>query len=287
MGACKTFALAGALVMGATAVATGADMPPPPMPAYPVAPLRGSIDASGIYLRGDVGMGSMGDAKASYQNLGSFTPTSLTYQNGSMGNVGFFGLGVGYQFNSWLRFDVTGELRGTAKLDFNDKWTTPTLTGTNSVRGHLNSSVFLANAYVDLGNWHGLTPFLGAGAGVVYHKVSRLDDSGTNSPNPQTTPPTINLSSGSFDGKSKTNFAWALMAGVAYDVTPNVKLELGYRYLNMGKAESGTACAFSCPPNSYVRFRDIQSHDIKFGVRWLLGGPEYAPPPMPIVVRKG
>ena len=56
----------------------------------------------------------------------------------------------------------------------------------------------------------------------------------------------------------------------------------------MGKAESGVACSFTCPPGVSVRFRDIQSHDIKLGFRWLLGGSDYAPPPpTPIVVRKG
>ena len=35
--------------------------------------------------------------------------------------------------------------------------------------------------------------------------------------------------------RSTTNFAWALMAGLDFNVTQNLKLELGYRYLNMGK----------------------------------------------------
>ncbi|MBN9062876.1 MAG: hypothetical protein BGP06_11215 [Rhizobiales bacterium 65-9] len=285
MGAFKTFALAGALVMGATAVASGADLPPPPLPNYP-APLRGSIDASGIYIRGDVGMGVMGDVKGSYHNLGpAFAATTINYHNGEFGNVGFAGVGVGYQFNNWLRFDLTGELRGSAKIAFRDTYANPFQTGTNSISGTLNSSVFLANAYIDLGNWYGLTPFIGAGVGFAHHRVSPLDDVGTNSPIPQTVPPTVNVAVGGFEGKSKNNVAWALMAGLAYDVTPNVKMELGYRYLNMGKAESGAACALTCPPGSYVGVRDIQSHDIRLGIRWLLSGPEYAPPPY--VVRKG
>ncbi|WP_342360708.1 outer membrane protein [Terrarubrum flagellatum] len=282
MGALNTFALAGALVIGATAVASGADLPPPPM-AYPAAPLRGSIDASGVYLRGDVGMGVMGNVKGTYQNLPA--TTSVTYNDGSYGNVGFAGIGIGYQFNNWFRFDVTGELRGTAKIGFRDTYSdTFGNRGTNSISGHLNTSVFLANAYVDMGNWHGFTPFLGAGVGAAYHRVSALDDIGNSLPAAGGGP---FAAVGGFDGKSKTSLAWALMAGVAYDVTPNVKLELGYRYLNMGKAESGLACTLTCLPGTSVKIRDIDSHDIKLGFRWLLGGPDYAPPPIPVVVRKG
>lgn len=283
MGAFNTAALAGALVISATAVAMGADMPPPPMPAYPPAPLRGSIDASGIYLRGDVGMGVMTETKATYQNLPA--TTAVTYNYGDYGNVGFAGIGVGYQFNNWFRFDVTGELRGNAKIAFRDSYSDAFGNrGTNSITGTLRSSVFLANAYVDLGNWYGLTPFLGAGVGFAAHKVSSLDDVGNALPAAGGGP---FAAVGSFNGKSKTNVAWALMAGLAYDVTPNVKMELGYRYLNMGKAESGVACQITCPAGVSIGFRDIQSHDIRLGFRWLLSGPDYAPPPQPFVVRKG
>lgn len=285
MGAFKTVALAGALVISATAVAIGADMPPPPMPAYPPAPLRGSIDASGIYLRGDIGMGVMSEVKASYRNIPA--TTAVAYSYGDYGNVPFGGVGVGYQFNNWFRFDVTGELRGNAKIAFRDSYTDALgNSGVNSVSGTLRSAVFLANAYVDLGNWYGLTPFLGAGVGVANHKVSALDDIGNSMPAGGGGP---FAAVGSFNGKSKNSLAWALMAGLAYDVTPNVKLELGYRYLNMGKAESGVACAMTCPPGASIGFRDIQSHDIRLGFRWLLGGPDYAPapPPTPFVVRKG
>ncbi len=56
MGSLKTFALAGAMALGASA-ATAADLaypaPPPPEPLG----LKGTI-SSGFYLRGDIGVGS-------------------------------------------------------------------------------------------------------------------------------------------------------------------------------------------------------------------------------------
>jgi opacity protein-like surface antigen len=284
MRALKTFALAGGLIIGAASLASAADLPPPP-PAYPPAPLRGTVDA-GIYLRGDVGVGLMGDVRGSISPLPA-TVATITYDDGSFGHVGFAGVGLGYQFNSWFRFDVTGELRTSARLKFRDSYTTsvpPPDSGVNSYTGSLSTALFLANAYIDLGNWHGLTPFLGAGVGFARHRVHGVDDSGV-----AVTGGVPSVTYGFFSDASRTNFAWALMAGLAYDVTPNVKLELGYRYLNMGKANSGPLafCSGGCPvPTPSVRIRQIESHDIRLGFRWLLSGPDYAPPPM-AVMRKG
>lgn len=33
-----------------------------------------------------------------------------------------FGVGVGYQFNNWLRFDMTGEFRGKSLFIAQDKY---------------------------------------------------------------------------------------------------------------------------------------------------------------------
>ena len=76
--------------------------------------------------------------------------------------------------------------------------------------------------------------------------------------------------------KSKTNLAWALHAGVAYDVNPNLKLEIGYSYLNMGSADSGDIRSSFLNTNTrlnYLRMKDIQSHDLKIGMRWTFGDP--------------
>ena len=42
---------------------------------------------------------------------------------------------------------------------------------------------------------------------------------------------------------SEWKFAWALHAGVAYNVTNNFKMELAYRYLNMGDVNTSTSSA--------------------------------------------
>lgn len=282
MGLLKSIALTSGMVLTTTIAAFAADLsaPPPPLPAAPV-PLRGSIDQSGIYLRGDIGVGVMGSTNARYNDpLGTLATATVTYHQGSYANIPFGGVGVGYQFNNWLRADITGEIRGTSRFHFGDSYVNtapPGTTGTNVMHGKLSTNLIMANAYADLGNFNGWTPFVGAGVGMAFHKLGNIQDMGTASPGGLGPFPSF----GYYPSKTKSNVAWALMAGLAYDVAPNVKLEASYRYLNMGKVASGTGCP-TCPAGVTIGLNKVDSHDFKFGVRWLLGAAEPAPMPMPM-----
>ena len=66
--------------------------------------------------------------------------------------------------------------------------------------------------------------FVGAGVGFAHSKLARPDRRRSRQRLRADT--------------SKTNFAWALHAGVGYAVTQNLKLELSYRYLNTGTFKS-------------------------------------------------
>jgi len=85
---------------------------------------------------------------------------------------------------------------------------------------------------------------------------------------------------------SKWNFAWAAHAGLAYQVSPNLTLELAYSYVDLGSGTTGAITTFDGFTRGNVfKFNDITSHDLKLGVRWNLDNPPvYEPPPL---VRKG
>jgi opacity protein-like surface antigen len=304
MGSLKTLALAGAMAVGAFTAAKAADFPlapPPPPPPEPVA-LRGAV-GGGWYLRGDVGVGAQSYDKldvtvngvnpAVLANVTSFRTVAPQRSVAT-----FAGLGVGYQFNSWLRVDVTGEYRGAA---FNGRDHVGYLGGggipvqqINNYRADIATFVGLVNAYVDLGTWNCLTPYLGAGIGFANHRINGFTDTGLNRPAGQQFD---NISYAYGDSASKTNLAWALMAGVSYDVTSNLKLDVGYRYLNMGDGPSiglnGAAGAL-VNPSSAVRFKRIDSHDFRIGMRWNFNDPNccgvkeqpVAYEPAPHVIRK-
>jgi opacity protein-like surface antigen len=282
MGCFRPTATARALTIAAgvfaPCLASAADLLPPPPPPPPP-PME---FAGGWYLRGDVGAGALDLRKTIAVDV-SATPSPYKYDRveDHVGDQVFVGGGVGYQFNAWLRGDVTAEYRTKADWRFGARDTTwdEKGKGYNITTGKFSSVVAMANGYVDLGTWYGVTPFIGGGVGVAHHMFSGVTDEGFG-----------DYAGGIGYGREhdKTNFAWALHAGLGYDVTQNLKLELAYRYLNMGTAVSGVV---TCIPGTceeglktVYKAKDLTSHDVKIGFRYLLGGPVVAaamPPLMP------
>ncbi len=142
--------------------------------------------------------------------------------------------------------------------------------GTDTYHASKNEWVVLANAYVDLGTWWCVTPFIGAGVGGARVSINNFTDQGL-----------ANLGAGALpglafgDNVSKWNLAWALHAGLAYRVSPNFTVELAYRYLDMGDGLTGDLRTFDGTNNinNPMTFRNITSHDLKLGVRWNLESP--------------
>lgn len=283
----KSFLVAGGLVIASTLAASAADMlPPPPPPMAPPPP----AEFSGWYLRGDVGVAKQ---KAKTWSHGDVTAApGGRFINSFTGDAAFAGVGVGYQFNNWLRFDVTGEVRSSASIGATDtyNWTCAFVGGScgaigqvvprsNIWTGQREAIVGLANVYVDLGTWHGLTPFIGAGIGGSWNHVFGVKDFD----------PSEFGGAGFASDTRKWSMAYALHAGLAYSVTSNVKLEMGYRYLNMGTASIGTLTCLplgNCNPTGRTgKIADNEAHEIKLGMRWLFA--DYAPAPaFPPVIRK-
>jgi opacity protein-like surface antigen len=247
-------------------LASAADMPSllPPV-ELPVVEDFGS----GWYLRGDLGMSNQ-NFKNLHQRLYDVPGTNVEGVGMGFDGASFFGLGVGYQFNDWMRFDVTGEYRSKSNFHGSDNISFPGGANVDNYSGSKSEWVVLANAYVDLGTWYRLTPYIGAGVGGAYNKITGFRDDGVNYAGG------VQSSSTTYaEDNGKFNFAWALYAGLSYKVTPTVSLELGYRYLNLGGAQTGATRAFdgSFTNGGPFSFNNIYSHDFKIGVRWLLDAP--------------
>jgi opacity protein-like surface antigen len=283
---CVKFFIAAGAASLLSSMALAADLPYTPTYIPPVE------EFGGWYLRGDIGMTNQSFGSLHSQNI-DFVNTNFP---GSLQNHGFgfdsstsFDLGAGYQFNNWLRADITGEYRGKANLHGSQSIPTNSAFAlannqveVNNYTGSKSEWVFMANAYVDLGTWWGVTPFVGAGIGTARNTISGFRDDGFTAPNFGAV---SGVSTFYGDDASKWNFAWALHAGLSYRVTPNVSLELAYRYINLGDGMTGATHAFdgSVVADPFI-LKNITSQDVKFGVRWDLDAPTtYAPP----LIRKG
>ena len=78
-----------------------------------------------------------------------------------------------------------------------------------------------------------------------------------------------------------TNFAWDVAAGLLYHITPNFLLDMSYRYVDMGKMNTG-AIACNGGPASGCAYEsqhfNMVSNELMLGMIWLLTEPGYAPP---------
>lgn len=138
-------------------------------------------------------------------------------------DAGVFGLGVGARLSDLMRVDLTADYRSPA--DFSVRgW-----------RGEASATTLLANLYLDLGTWHGLTPYVGAGVGASHVALSGAADA------------------------EGWGLAWAVMAGGTVTLAPNWQLDLGYRYLSIENAEMG----------GVLSQISQAAHEVRLGVRYL------------------
>lgn len=232
MGRVWLLLVSGALA-GGNAIA--ADMPGnwlPPAPSLHGIPRLGP--ASNWYVRGDLGYAWFGVDRA------VAAPGFLSPSDNALDRTAVIGGGIGYK-GSWLRTDVT--------LDYSATGYRGTILAPGDATAKVGALSALFNGYLDLGTWYGLTPYLGGGAGVSQIKMT--DYTSTLAP-----PFTPGLSN------TQWKFAWAVMGGTAYSITPNFAVDLGYRYLNLGDVSTASDAA------GEMTLKNLAAHEVRVGVRW-------------------
>jgi opacity protein-like surface antigen len=282
-----------------TTAAFAADMqvlPPPPPPPYQPPPMAYAPPPvvvpqplGGWYLRGDVGVGvqTFTSFDHSQTNSAFVWPASWTIVQQSLQDTSIFGGGVGYEFNNWFRADVTAEYRTKAMFKTIGSYTNFCAGGGTCfdvTQGNLSSTVVMANAYVDLGTWWCLTPYVGAGIGGAYNRTTGVQDMGLNSDGTTGFGFTMN-------DASQWSLAWNAQAGLTYNVTNNFKVDLNVRYLHLGSPETSEVFCQNTPacPGAYYNLTNTSSWDVRLGLRWLLQ-PETPPvmmAPMPSLMSRG
>ncbi|ANT48766.1 outer membrane protein [Mesorhizobium amorphae] len=217
---------------------------------------------SGWYLRGDIGY-AFSHPFDHEETPAGFTSKSSLFD----GSVG-----MGYHFNDYLRAELNFGILPTNR--FGDNFITTcdgsiTTTVTNVTTGTLVSQTnapasapcngsniannkaysLMANGYIDLGTYVGLTPYIGGGLGVVYSKYNRAigqrdcaETTTTNTAGGFQTVDQFNCDdpagyAGAVASKGSYDLAYALAAGVSYQVTKNVSVDLGYEYFAIPDAE--------------------------------------------------
>lgn len=279
MGFVKLVAALG-LVTSCSVAAHAAELPPlPDAPALPAAESAGNW-----YVRGDFGAASYATSRWT-QALTGLQPgdqlLSGAFTTKSIREGAFAGVGLGYELHPWIRADITAEYRASARLRgaFQETVLNPStpfaFLGHTELAGSLQTMVAMANAYADLGTWFGFTPYLGAGLGLARHELggvsglgfasagTTLSHAASGAPSPVAFSQTAK--------ETRTNAAWSLMAGLSYSLSPNLKLDLGYRHLDLGDIRSGSIACLCRESSNGIKAKNVASNEIRLGIRWLFG----------------
>ncbi|MEQ1698314.1 MAG: acyloxyacyl hydrolase [Hyphomicrobiaceae bacterium] len=232
--------------------------------------------ASGpCYFRADVGYSWSNDPTIKWPvNNDAFNlANGTTYANGDAvsnatrenGMLAEAGVGCGWGGSRGVRVEAMFGYRGERKIDGEPVFyagvpTDPIPTTTEDpLHTSVRTTTFMLNAYKDLGNFGGFTPYLGAGIGAAYHKLDDVYFTGN-----------ANLTN-RIHGDNDLAFAWSLMAGVGYQISDRATLDVGYRYIDMGKISSQRSDTGG-GVNPAVHFDDLTAHEVKVGLRYNFGG---------------
>lgn len=233
------------------------------------------------------------DALYAFHRIDEFEQPELADLGGGFvdhdaGEAFGLGVGLGWQLSNWLRFDLTGEYRFRSDVKAVDHArvdvTGPdgTIEAGTTYEGKLSSLVGLMNLYADLPVSSGFVPYLGAGIGVSRTRFSEFhalsDGTFTDALSGAVTSSSVKSQAG---GASSTNFAWALMAGASVALDDTTKLDLGYRYLNLGAGLAASTDIINCEcgtVGSPLEAHNLESHEIRVGLRWALDAADISPP---------
>jgi opacity protein-like surface antigen len=256
-------ALFAALLAGVAGPVFAADFVEPPVvePAPPLPVYEQPVEYGGWYIRGDIDYHWSKFRGADYITYGD-PPGTGRFDDGELEGAFSAGAGVGYQINQHFRTDLTADWM--SKSDFRGSTSGICLDGdpcTSTDTSSYTALLLLANAYVDIGTWHGITPYVGAGIGGAWVKWDTLHNV---------------TEDGSFEhsGGKGWRFAYAAMAGASYCLTDRVKLDVGYRYSHI---EGGKMFDFASNVGP-GHDKGINVHEVRGGLRYQFGNSNCAQP---------
>ena len=201
--------------------------------------------------------------------------------------------GVGGTRNTALvcpQSPTTGVVAATTGLPAGNLYNTSDIcNGSTNLKQYNNT--FLANGYVDLGTYGGFTPYVGGGLGLNMNVATgsfnayQTSDGQVYAPNltpaagfpqvwvnqqgqPISPQPAVAFGQQYWSrsiSSTTYSFAWALSAGLGFQLNPSTTLDIGYRYLNSG------ATTRLINPQTGLTFRQNNaSQQLRVGIRYVL-----------------
>tara|TARA_R110002020_G_scaffold5179_2_gene21905 strand:+ start:3291 stop:4121 length:831 start_codon:yes stop_codon:yes gene_type:complete len=231
---------------------------------------------SGWYLRGDLGYSVKTRGAATNYSIFTAGPTytPASFDSSSLDSDWSGSAGVGYNFTDYFRGDLTFDY---TKGSFTGATSSAVPCGGGAGTGCASVDTqdfkqygFMANAYVDLGTFAGFTPYVGAGAGITRVTWGTLNsDYNCTGVGCGAVP----IASTTNPGLESWRFTYALMAGMSYDITKDLKVDLGYKYSKIddgGQFGYSAAQAALGAAGAQANDNGFEKHEVRVGLRYSL-----------------
>jgi opacity protein-like surface antigen len=184
---------------------------------------------SGIYLRADAGAGLATDMmlKDTDGSNPSSTLGGVTYTGDTVKSV-LASVGIGYRLSPVFRIDLTASYLPGLRFSGGDN------AGLGTVaNAKIKPRFALVNGYVDFGTLAGMPatsvqPYVVASLGASRNQIGDVS---------------LIAASGTFltvSGRTKTDMAWGLGAGIGFPLGRLVTFDLMYKYLDLGAADTSS-----------------------------------------------
>lgn len=234
--------------------------------------------SSGVYLSGRLGASQFRNS----ENIASEQGTTVGALNWSVSKsqlenisstVFSPSIAVGYRFaDDWqqpVRAELALQTFGKSEKDFpfspsaNGYWNGDSrnhfpLPATADVRQNTRVNTLMVNAFYDFPLGNDITPYVmaGVGAAFVHHNIATSSNIGGQA-----------LAEGSYSS-NKTNLAWAVGAGVAWDATENISVELGYTFTDAGDITTDWSAENGIIRGDGSVHSRVQLHSLHTGFRY-------------------
>jgi opacity protein-like surface antigen len=153
------------------------------------------------------------------------------------------GVGAGYRFSENFRSDVTYVYRGGYEISDHDG-------AGNAISTNIKSNSMFLNGYFDFpSRWPRLMPYIGGGVGWAKNQLG-----------------TVSYARTSINGGTTNNFAWNAGVGFGFQISKGMILDVGYRYVDLGKLKLDTQPALGFA--EYSASGQFRSNELQLGLRF-------------------
>ena len=186
---------------------------------------------------------------------------------GDFGSSAMFEAAAGVELTHYLRVEAAFSYRPGFAFDGNVNY--PGVGQKQPVSGDVNQMGLMGMAYLAplaaLGVAWRVQPFIGGGVGASRNEIGKMTLDFPERPQPRysVTP----------DG-TRTDFAWAVTAGLSYDVSDALALDLAWRYSDFGKVETEPGILFNQFSTRTLDIpigkteAELTSHSVSLSARW-------------------